>query len=266
MVFSKSDMRRLGSTGIDVSPIGLGTVKFGRNTGVKYPTTFSLPDDADLDRLLGAATDCGINLIDTAPAYGTSEERLGKLLEGVRDKWVLSTKTGENFDGRRSSYDFSARGTMRSVEQSLRRLKTDYLDIVLVHCDDADESALRDTDVIASLQRLKDRGDILAIGASTKSVAAGLLALEVCDIVMVTYNLGDTSQLPVLDKADARNKGVLVKKALTSGHAGDPVAALHFALDHPAVASAIVGTIDENHLRGNVAAVLAADSRSNSPS
>lgn len=256
MAFSKADMRHLGATGMLVSPIGLGTVKFGRNTGVKYPASFSLPDDRELEKLLGAARDCGVNLIDTAPAYGASERRLGRLLPGRRESWILCTKTGENFHSGRSSYDFSPEATRHSVESSLRNLHTDHLDIVLVHCSDDDEAVLRDTDVMETLQRLKDRGDIGAIGASTKSVEAGLLAVDLCDVVMVAYQPDDQTQQPVLEKAFELNKGVLIKKSLASGYAADPSSALQFALRHPAVSSAIVGTINEVHLRANVAAAL----------
>ena len=74
-------MRSLGATGLRVSPLGLGTVKFGRNRGVKYPRTFELPTDRAILNLLETAWESGINLLDTAPAYGASEERLGRLLK-----------------------------------------------------------------------------------------------------------------------------------------------------------------------------------------
>ncbi|WP_256659976.1 aldo/keto reductase, partial [Pseudomonas sp. LS-2] len=67
--------RPLGNLGIEVSPIGLGTVKLGRDQGVKYPNGFTIPDDNEAQMLLKQARDLGINLIDTAPAYGRSEER-----------------------------------------------------------------------------------------------------------------------------------------------------------------------------------------------
>ena len=89
--------RPLGSTGFDVSPLGLGTVKLGRDQGVKYPNGFTIPDDAQALALLNQARDLGINLLDTAPAYGISEERLGHLLQGQRDEWVIVSKVGEEF-------------------------------------------------------------------------------------------------------------------------------------------------------------------------
>src|SRR5690606_20507720 len=79
-------MKRLqvAQTDLFVSPIGLGTVKLGRNQGVKYPQGFELPNDRQARELIAQAGDLGINLIDTAPAYGISEERLGGLLHGQR--------------------------------------------------------------------------------------------------------------------------------------------------------------------------------------
>src|SRR3990167_1121694 len=88
---------QLGNTGMQVSALGLGTVKFGRNQQVKYPEAFVLPSDQEILNLLACAQDLGINLLDTAPSYGSSEERLGRLLKGQRKNWILSTKVGEEF-------------------------------------------------------------------------------------------------------------------------------------------------------------------------
>src|SRR6516225_4981960 len=119
-----------------VSRLGLGTVKFGRNEKVNYPGGggFALPSDAEIETLLELALECGINLIDTAPAYGTAEERLGKALRARRQAFFLVTKTGEEFSAGQSEYRFTAAHTRMSVERSLRRLDTDFLDCVLVHC------------------------------------------------------------------------------------------------------------------------------------
>lgn len=252
--------RPLGSTGLRVSPLGLGTVKFGRNQGVKYPAGFELPDDREALDLLSLARDLGINLLDTAPAYGISEERLGGLLHGQRQEWVICTKVGEEFEQGASRFDFTAAHTRASVERSLRRLKTDYLDLVLVHSDGNDMDVL-DQEVYPTLAELKREGLIRAFGFSGKTVEGGIRALDGGDCAMVTYNLHQQQERPVLDHALSHNKGILIKKALASGHVclqgDDPMyASLQLIYGHPAVASAIIGTINPNHLRDNVATAL----------
>ena len=126
-------MRALGDTGIAVSALGLGTVKLGRDQGVKYPEGFTIPDDRAATALLDQARELDINLIDTAPAYGNSEQRLGKLLKGQRANWVICSKVGEEFENGQSRFDFSPEHTRASVIRSLRRLNTDVIDMVLVH-------------------------------------------------------------------------------------------------------------------------------------
>jgi aryl-alcohol dehydrogenase-like predicted oxidoreductase len=256
--FSPQQWRAIGQTDLVVSPLGLGAGKIGRNTGVKYPKAFDLPDDAHVSTLLSTAKDCGINLIDTAPAYGISEQRLGQLLPGPRADWVICTKVGESFHNQRSHFDFTAEATRASLEKSLRLLRTDYLDMVLVHCPDEDVDCLQHTDVLAELARWQQRGHIRAIGASTKTVAAGLFALSVADLAMVTFNSEDQSQLPVLKRAQALGKSVLLKKVLASGHLiseaprGAGKSAITQALSQPSVASAIIGTLNSGHLIDNV--------------
>ncbi|MGB5762784.1 MAG: aldo/keto reductase, partial [Sedimenticolaceae bacterium] len=132
------DLRPLGSTGIQVSPLGLGTVKLGRNQQVKYPSAFKLPDDRQVIELLDLARELGINLLDTAPAYGSSQERLGRLLGAGRRDWVIVSKVGEIFENGESRFDFGFDHTIATVEQSLRTLRTEYLDCVLIHSDGDD--------------------------------------------------------------------------------------------------------------------------------
>ncbi len=253
------EQRSLGQTGISVSCIGLGTVKFGRNLGVKYPGHFELPDDKQVSRLLEEAQNLGINLLDTAPAYGKSEERLGKLLRN-RDQWIICTKAGEEFDQGVSSFDFSSRHIEYSVKRSLKRLRTDHLDIVLVHSDGNDEDIIANSDCFETLQKLKNAGLIRAFGMSTKSISGGIEAVKHCDIVMVTYNPLTAEDGLIIDVANNHGKGVLIKKGLSSGHlmslTGDDSDSVKDSLDYifqrPGVSSVIVGTINIDHLRENV--------------
>ncbi|MBT4160476.1 MAG: aldo/keto reductase [Gammaproteobacteria bacterium] len=246
----------LGDCGISVSPLSLGTVKLGRNTAVKYPSTFSLPSDEEVISLLEMAREFGINLIDTAPAYGTSEERLGRLLPGLRKDWVICTKAGETFVDGQSIYDFSRSAIESSVRQSLHNLRTDYLDVVLIHSDGRDLEILNETDAMQTLQKLKDEGLVRLIGISTKTVEGGFSALDVSDVLMVTLNLKDQTQLPLIRAAEERGCGILVKKAMASGH-GDATANLKFSLSTPGVGSVVLGTINPDHLKQNVETALA---------
>lgn len=255
--------RQLGATGLLVSPLGLGTVKLGRDQGVKYPNGFTIPDDPAVRDLLAQAHDLGINLIDTAPAYGTSETRLGPLLRGQRQQWVIVSKVGEEFDNGQSHFDFSPAHTRRSVERSLKRLETDFIDLVLVHSDGNDVAILRDSGVYQTLAELKREGKIRGFGLSGKTVEGGLLALEQGDCAMVTYNLNEQAEQDVLDYAALHGKGILIKKALASGHAClspgiDPVrASFELIFSHPAATSAIIGTINPHHLAHNVSTAAA---------
>lgn len=256
--------RPLGDSGLIVSPLGLGTVKLGRDQGVKYPNGFTIPDDAAARALLDQARALGINLIDTAPAYGVSEERLGPLLRGQREEWVIVSKVGEEFVDGQSSFDFSPRHARLSLERSLKRLETDRIDLLLVHSDGNDVAILRDSGIYETLAELKREGKIRAFGLSGKTVEGGLLALQRGDCAMVTYNLAEQGEKPVLDYAANHGKGILIKKALASGHVvlregQDPIqASFELLFGHPGVGAAIVGTINPQHLAVNAAAAAAA--------
>jgi aryl-alcohol dehydrogenase-like predicted oxidoreductase len=277
--------KRLGRTDIEISTFGLGTVKFGRNQGLKHPTTFELPSDETLRELLACARDMGVNLLDTAPAYGYSEERLGELLRKERKNWVISTKVGEEFEldkfsgEAKSHYDYSAKHTRLSVERSLRRLRTDYLDLVLIHSNGNDLEILTQTPVVQTLQQLKQEGWIRAFGISSKTVEGGLLAAEFCDALMLMYHPDYKDEEPVIAKSAQHGAAVLLKKVLASGHIchdappvsdqtgqatdsaiqQDPIRdAFDFAYANSSVTSAVVGTINLQHLRANLIKALRA--------
>lgn len=283
--------KRLGRTDIEVSTFGLGTVKFGRTQSLKYPQAFTLPSDEQLRALLNGAREMGVNFVDTAPSYGYSEERLGDLLRRERKDWVISTKVGEEFeadkfsDEGKSHFDFSPKHIRISVERSLRRLRTDYLDLVMLHSDGNDLDILHNSGALQTLQQLKQEGWIRALGISSKTIEGGLLAAEVCDAVMLMYHADYTDEEPVIAKSAQQGVAVLLKKVLASGHichdappvqatrqctedqvAGqqenqnqDPIqSALNFAYAHPGVTSAVIGTVNLQHLRANLIKALRA--------
>lgn len=243
------DLVDLGRTGLRVSPLGLGTVKFGRNQGVKYPAGFELPDEEALSRLLDLAGSLGINMLDTAPAYGASEERLGRLLAGRRDDWVLVGKVGEEFADGVSSHHFTPDHFRRSLDRSLQRLRSDRLDVLLVHSDGSDLAILEDDALLRVMDDFKAQGLVRAVGMSAKTAAGGLRTLALMDVVMATYTADYRDEEPVLDYAAAHGKGVILKKVLSSGHAADVPAAIRFAFAHPGVSSAVIGTVNPDHLR-----------------
>jgi aryl-alcohol dehydrogenase-like predicted oxidoreductase len=252
-------LRALGATGIQVSAVGLGTVKLGRDRGVAYPQPFTIPDERSARALLARARQLGINLIDTAPAYGDSEQRLGRLLQGQRRDWVLCTKVGEQFSDGRSRFDFSPEHTLQSVRRSLSRLDTEVLDLVLVHSNGEDLRILEHLGTLEALQELKKQGLVRAIGMSTKTVAGGIAAAETCDVVMLTYNLEQRDDKLVLDACHRLNRGVLVKKALASGRLPGAErdslqAGMDLVFSHPGTTAAVIGTIDPDHLAADVAA------------
>ncbi|MGK0259152.1 MAG: aryl-alcohol dehydrogenase-like predicted oxidoreductase [Candidatus Azotimanducaceae bacterium] len=243
--------RAFGNTGFSTAQLALGLVKLGRTEGLKYSGTTTIPSDAEARELFAKAQDLGINLLDTAPAYGNSEERLGTLLRGQRDQWLVSTKVGEAFDGRNSSYDFSAEACEKSVERSLKRLQTDYLDIVLIHSDGSDLDILQNHGTLEVLLTLKKAGKIRAVGMSHKTVAGAELAIEQgADVLMATLNPGYTDELGVIEAAAQAGVGVLIKKALSSGHG--QASDLAWVAEQSGVGSIVIGTTNLDHLEQNV--------------
>ena len=251
---------QLADTGLLVSRLGLGTVKFGRNEEVKYPESFEIPDDQQVLALLSQAHDAGINLLDTAPSYGSAQQRLGRLV-GDNDDWVICSKVGERFANGVSEYIYTEAETRQTVESSLRDLKREALDIVLIHSNGDDLHVLQETPVMETLLRLKQEGKIRAAGISSKTVEGGLLALQHLDVVMCMYNLLETAELPVIEAASESGKGIFIKKGLMSGHLDKAsqdnplLASYRHIFAQPGVSSLIVGTINPQHLQQNIDAL-----------
>lgn len=233
-----------------LTPIGFGSFKIGRNEGIKYPAGYELPTDDEVAALLNGVLDLGCNLIDTAPAYGISEERIGRAIAHRRSEFVLSTKVGETFEHGKSTYDYSESAVRASIDRSRQRLKSDFLDLVFIHSNGEDHRILTETAVVPVLQELKSRGVIGSIGLSGKTVAGAQLAMSWADALMVEYNLKDQSHAELITAAAAAKIAVLVKKGLGSG-SFPADESIRFVLGHPGVTSLVIGGLSLNHFRNN---------------
>lgn len=230
------------------SPIAFGSFKIGRNEGIKYAEGYDLPSEEAAVQLVRDAIGLGIRHVDTAPAYGLAERRVGLALAGLAVPVTVSTKVGETFDRGRSTYDFSAGATRSSVARSRELLGRERLDLVLVHSNGDDERILREEGVTGALRRLRDEGPVAAIGFSAKTLGGALEALEAgYDALMLEYHPLDPSLRPAFDRAAELGRSVLVKKALASGRLR-PSEAIPFALAAPAVTCVVVGSLRAGHL------------------
>jgi len=247
-----------------LSPIGFGAFKIGRNQGTKYQETYNLPDGPSVEALLNGVLDLGINYIDTAPAYGLSEERIGLAISHRRSEFILSTKVGESFDDGASSYDFSERAVRQSIERSLRRLRIDALDMVFIHAGRDDLRIVRQTDAATTLMSLRDAGLIRAIGLSGHTVEAFRAALPWADALMLEYHVNDTTLEPVVAEAAGRGLTVVVKKGLASGRL-PPADAIAYILKNPGVASLVVGSLSLHHMRENLRIAMQVPGRERQP-
>jgi aryl-alcohol dehydrogenase-like predicted oxidoreductase len=162
--------RTLGRTGIKVSPYALGALALG--------TSIGNPDHDDSARIIHKALDAGINFIDTADAYGESEVVVGKALKGRRDSVVLATKFSRPTGDDPNQQGASRRWIMTAVENSLRRLQTDYIDLYQVHRPDPDTDTDTDTEeTLSALSDLIHSGKVRAIGAS-QTPASGIIEAQ----------------------------------------------------------------------------------------
>jgi L-galactose dehydrogenase len=209
------ELRELGRTGLKVSPLGFGGAPLGGMYG-------SL-DEADAIASLRHAIDAGINLVDTSPYYGPlhSEALLGEALrDGWRQRVLLATKAGR-ID--RAVFDFSASAIIRSMDDSLRRLQTDYVDIFQAHdiefADDLDKVF---TETAEALHRLKGQGKCRFVGMTGLPLVVLKRAIEACDLdVIISYchfTLLDTTLLSdLLPVAERRGVGIINASPLSMG-------------------------------------------------
>lgn len=210
--------RQLGDTGIEVSEIGFGG--WGIGGVVDDARAYGSTDDEVSRLALRKAFDLGINFYDTAPVYGYghSEELIGTTLKDVRQDIVISSKVGYlNFKGEQ---DFSPDHIRKSLEASLRRLQTNYLDILQLH-DPPIRLLQQDDRVITTLNSLIQEGKIRVAGISTRSPIEDLIAVEQLGFksIQVNFSLVDQRAMEsgFFAKCEERGVGVIVRTPLCFG-------------------------------------------------
>jgi aryl-alcohol dehydrogenase-like predicted oxidoreductase len=205
------ETRALGATGIEVGVVGLGAWQLGNTT------MWDGPDEAESLRIVDEAIELGCTLFDTAPGYGEgrSEELLGRALRDRRGSVVICSKFGHTADGRS---DFGPDAIEPSVRDSLRRLQTDYLDILLLHSP-PDELMDGGAPQYAELERLRGLGMIRAYGVSLDWDRALQRVLDTTrsGVVEVLFNAFHQEPSPGISRAGSEGVGVIAKVPLDSG-------------------------------------------------
>ncbi|MBI4615069.1 MAG: aldo/keto reductase [Planctomycetes bacterium] len=207
--------RPLGRSGVDVSAISLGTVELGRAYGIPAPGAAVQPDEEGAARVILGAIDRGVNLIDTSPVYGDSEERIGRTLGPRRPKVLLATKA--RIEPGRSGG--AVRGKLRaSLERSLVALRTDYVDLLQVQ--NATPESLALDEPIEEIRTLRDEGKTRFLGASVYGPEAAefALGLGTFDALQIAYSVLDQRPADrVLPAAAGRGVGILIRSVLLKG-------------------------------------------------
>jgi aryl-alcohol dehydrogenase-like predicted oxidoreductase len=281
------ETRPLGRTGTDVTILGYGAMELrGQPHGPAI-------DDDDAGRLLNEVLDGGINLIDTSIDYGRSEELIGRYLGHRRDEFFLASKCGCLLGppppGSRPPFphDYSAANVRAGIEQSLRRLRTDRLDLVQVHMSPS-RAQMEADGTVETLMSAREQGKVRFIGMS--GILPNLpdhIAMGVFDVFQIPYSAVQREHEELISAAAAAGAGTLIRGgAARGGPAEDknwrqgPLGlnqgegqrrwetsgvedllgdmtrvefVLRFTLSHPALSSTIVGTSSVDHLRANLA-------------
>ncbi len=231
------EYRILGKSGLKISRLGFGGIPIQRI------------DAEGTKTLMGALLDAGVNYIDTARGYTVSEEYLGYALTGIRERFILATK--------------SMARTKEAMEQdiatSLKNLRTDYIDLYQVHNPNAQalEQVLAPGGALEALQEAKAAGKIGHIGITLHAVDLFEKALELpwVETIMFPYNIVETQGEALIAKCTEKNIGFICMKPLAGGALDDATLALRFIAGNSHVSVVIPGMATEQEIAQNVAAV-----------
>lgn len=277
--------RTLGRTALDVTVLGYGAME------LRDPPRGREIAEHDAERILNAVLDRGINFVDTSIDYGLSEERIGRYIAHRRDEYVLASKCGcvvgyEFTEDRVGPHDYGAANVVAGVEQSLRRMRTDHLDLVQLHLSPSVE-LLEQEATLETLAALRDQGKVRFIGMSgTLPHLPHQIDAGAFDVFQIPYSALDRTHEDLMSRAAAADAGVVIRGGAANGVPGGnsrglerhadladawaradlddlldgltPMEfVLRFTISHPRLSTAIVGTVNPDHLDANVAAVRA---------
>ena len=230
------EYRVLGKTGLKISRLGFGGIPIQKI------------DAEGTKKLVRRMLDEGINYIDTARGYTVSEEYLGAALEGVREHFVIATK----------SMSRDKAGMARDIGISLKNLRTDYIDLYQVHNPTpADlEKVCQPGGALEALLEAKEAGKIghLGVTAHTTAVFEQALALPWVETIMFPYNIVETQGEELMRRCTEQNVGFIVMKPLAGGAIEDAPLALRWILQNNDVSVVIPGMAEEAEIQQNLAA------------
>jgi aryl-alcohol dehydrogenase-like predicted oxidoreductase len=199
------EKRKLGKTGLLVSALGFGGAEIGFNPNQRQE---------DVNALLNSALDSGLNLIDTAAGYINSEKMIGEAVGKRRKEFFLATKCGA-VDGF-TRFDWSKKGIIETIENSLRDLKSDYLDIIQLHS--CDSEILHRGEAIEALQRIREKGYARFIGYSGDGEdAKKAIEMDAFDTLQTSVSVADQQAIELtIPLARTRGMGVIAKRPIAN--------------------------------------------------
>lgn len=218
--------RTLGRTGLQVSAVSLGAWEIGGAVTLTFDGLGTIPhgwgatDDAASLDLIARCRDAGVNFLDTAPIYGDghSEELIGQALAGCREEWVVCTKGGHGAAEGKAWTDFSRDKLLWQLEESLRRLRTDCVDVYLLHGPSAEDIARGEC--LEAMELMRQQGKVRFVGVSIGPNELGVELIErgVLDVLQQSISLmGAQARERLLPAAVAHNVGIVARGVFSAG-------------------------------------------------
>ncbi|KIL40847.1 hypothetical protein SD70_10415 [Gordoniibacillus kamchatkensis] len=212
------EQRAIPRMNTKVTFIGFGALEIGRDWGFGDEEAARRPGEDEAGKVLNAVLDAGITLIDTAPAYHRSEERIGRFVSHRRSEYVLATKCGEHSDEPRTYYDFSYKAVKQSIDRSLQLLQTDVIDVMQIHFGPGPEQVLERGETVAAMKDARKEGKIRFLGASIdRELARRSIESGDFDVLQMNYNLLDRENEDNIRLAHERGIGVFIRGGLGMG-------------------------------------------------